>query len=319
MEVNAGATMVQTQDTSISEVIDQRRMDDLPLNGRLPTQLVILSGAATNYIPNGGDLTGSKNYFSSVTISVAGGEAMALNTCWMGLTMTTRFPTSISLFLLPDALQEFSVQTNGLSARYGVHPGATANFVTKSGTNAFHGDLFEFVRNGQFNARLYGAAAEDTLRRNQFGGTAGGAIKKDKLFYFGGYQGTRLRTAPGTTTSYVPTAAALQGNFATLESTTCLSKARTLKDPFTGGAAFTGNIIPTNLLNPAALKLCQIGSAHPRIHAARFNTASPHLRMKTSFWAVWIGPLIPNRAFTAGILIPICKRRPFTTRQDWVC
>ena len=161
---------------------------------------MILAGAATNFVPNGGDLTGSKNYLNSVTISVAGGEANGIEYLLDGADHDDPF-SNVNLPLPPpDALQEFSVQTNGLSARYGVHPGATANFVTKAGTNAFHGDLFEFVRNGQFNARLYSAPAEDTLRRNQFGGTAGGAIKKDKLFYFGGYQGTRLRTAPGTTT-----------------------------------------------------------------------------------------------------------------------
>ena len=222
VEVTAGASMVQTQDTSVSEVIDQRRIDDLPLNGRLPTQLVVLSGAATNYTPNGGDLTGSKNYSSSVSISVAGGQANGIEYLLDGADHDDPF-SNVNLPLpLPDALQEFSVQTNGLSARYGVHPGATVNFVTKAGTNAFHGDLFEFVRNGQFNARLYGAAAEDTLRRNQFGGTAGGAIKKDKLFYFGGYQGTRLRTTPPNTTSYVPTAQAMQGNFDTLESSAAI-------------------------------------------------------------------------------------------------
>ena len=276
VEVDAGAIMVQTQDTSISEVIDQRKIDDLPLNGRLPTQLVILAGAATNFVPNGGDLTGSKNYLNSVTISVAGGEANGIEYLLDGADHDDPF-SNVNLPLPPpDALQEFSVQTNGLSARYGVHPGATANFVTKAGTNAFHGDLFEFVRNGQFNARLYGAAAEDTLRRNQFGATGGGAIKKDKLFYFGGYQGTRLRTAPGTTTSYVPTAAALQGNFSTLESTTCLSKARTLKDPFTGGPAFTGNIVPTTLLNAAALSYVKlVPSSTDPCGAIRYGIPTP--------------------------------------------
>ena len=139
VEVNAGATMVQTQDTSISEVIDQRKIDDLPLNGRLATQLVILAGAATNFVPNGGDLTGSKNYLTSVSISVAGGEANGVEYLLDGADHNDPF-SNINLPLPPpDALQEFSVQTNGLSARYGVHPGATANFVTKSGTNAFHG------------------------------------------------------------------------------------------------------------------------------------------------------------------------------------
>jgi len=263
VEVSAGATMVQTQDTSISEVIDQRRMDDLPLNGRLPTQLVVLSGAAVNYQPNGGDLTGSKNYSSSVSISVQGGEGNGVNYLLDGADHNDPFSNVNLPFPLPDALQEFSVQMNGLSARYGVNSGATANFVTKSGSNALHGDLFEFVRNGQFNARLFGAPSEDTLRRNQFGGTAGGAIKKDKLFYFGAYQGTRLRTAPGTTTSNVPTAQAMNGDFSTLDAAIsaggCQKSAITLKDPFTLGPSFQGgakaNQIPTSLFNASALKL----------------------------------------------------------------
>ncbi len=272
VEVNAGASMVQTQDTSISEVIDRQRINDLPLNGRLPTQLIVAAGAATNYIPNGGDLTGSKNYSSSVSISVQGGEGNGVDYLLDGADHNDPF-SNVNLPLpIPDALEEFSVQMNGLSARYGVHPGATANFVTKSGTNNFHGDLFEFVRNGDFNARLFGAAAEDTLRRNQFGGTAGGAIKKDKLFYFGAYQGTRLRTAPGTTNSFIPTAAAMDGNFDTLESGACVSKAgagnyRQLYDPFLGGPSFGAAsatatytstpppIIPTTMFNSSALKM----------------------------------------------------------------
>jgi hypothetical protein len=268
VEVNAGATMVQTQDTSISEVIDRQRIDDLPLNGRLPTQLVVLSGAAVNYQPQGGDLTGSKNYSTSVSISVAGGEANGIEYLLDGADHEDPF-SNVNLPLPPpDALQEFSVETNGLSARYGVHPGATVNFVTKSGSNAFHGDLFEFVRNGDFNARLYGAATQDTLRRNQFGGTAGGPIKKDKLFFFAGYQGTRLRTAPGTSTSYVPTAAAMSGDFSTLESSSCVSSVkagqyRQLKDPFSGGPALyvagtTIDQIPTTLFNQPALNFLKL-------------------------------------------------------------
>ena len=272
VEVTAGGTMVQTQDTSLSEVIDRQRIDDLPLNGRLPTQLVVLSGAAVNYQPQGGDLTGSKNYSTSVSISVAGGEANGIEYLLDGADDEDPF-SNVNLPLPPpDALQEFSVQTNGLSARYGVHPGATVNFVTKSGSNALHGDLFEFVRNGDFNARLYGAATQDTLRRNQFGGTVGGPIKKDKLFYFGAYQGTRLRTAPGTSTSYVPTAAALGGDFSTLESHACVSSVpageyRQLVDPFSGGPSFgTGTKysatppppIPTTMFDQQALNYLKL-------------------------------------------------------------
>ncbi len=85
--------------------------------------------------------------------------------------------------------------------------------MTKSGTNEFHGDLFEFLRNGDLNARDYFSATRDSIKRNQWGGVIGGRIIKDKLFFFGGYQRTSLRSDPADQTSYVPTAAMLQGNF----------------------------------------------------------------------------------------------------------
>src|SRR5260370_34248429 len=90
----------------------------------------------------------------------------------------------------PDALQEFKVETSALPAQYGHHSAAAVNTVTKSGSNDVHGDAFEFVRNGDFNARNYFAPTRDSLKRNQFGGTLGGPIKKNKVFFFAGYQGT---------------------------------------------------------------------------------------------------------------------------------
>ena len=93
----------------------------------------------------------------------------------------------------PDALQEFSVQTNNYSAEYGRASGAIVNVVTRSGTNTFHGSGFEFLRNGAMNARNFFAPTQDKLKRNQFGGTLGGPIIKDKLFFFGSYQGTQIR------------------------------------------------------------------------------------------------------------------------------
>src|SRR6185295_1106286 len=159
-------------------------------------------------------------------------------------------------FPLPDALQEFSIQTSGLSARYGVQPGGVVNAVTKSGTNQFHGNLFEFIRNGNFNARNYFASDHDSLRRNQFGGTLGGPIVKDKLFFFNGFQATRERTAPPQSIAYVPTQAALSGNFAALESAACQSSGRalTLTDPTTG-QPFPNNIVPLNRFVTPALNV----------------------------------------------------------------
>src|SRR5262249_1688153 len=138
-------------------------------------------------------------------------------------------------FPFPDALQEFKVETSALSAQNGEHSGATVNAVTKSGTNGFHGDAFEFVRNGIFNARNSFASSRDSLKRNQYGGTLGGPIQKNKLFFFGGYQGTRLRQDPTDNTAFVPTAQMLTGDFTTFASAACNSSGQiNLPSPFVG-------------------------------------------------------------------------------------
>src|SRR5438093_11101631 len=112
----------------------------------------------------------------------------------------------------PDAMQEFKVETSATGAQNGMKYAGSVSLVTKSGTNEIHGDLFEFVRNGMFNARNAFATRRDTIKRNQFGGTAGGPIMKNKLFFFGGYQGTRIRQDPSDSISYLPTPAMLTGD-----------------------------------------------------------------------------------------------------------
>src|ERR1700739_4387944 len=102
-----------------------------------------------------------------------------------------------------------------MPAQYGYHATATVNAVTKSGTNQFHGDLFEFLRNGDLNARDFFATRRDTLKRNQFGGTIGGPILKNKLFFFGGLQRTSQRSDPVQNIAFVPTAAMVAGDFST--------------------------------------------------------------------------------------------------------
>src|SRR5438093_12142212 len=112
-----------------------------------------------------------------------------------------------------DALQEFKVETSATGVQNGMKSAGSVSLVTKSGTNAFHGDLFEFVRNGVFNARNAFAATRDSLKRNQYGGTAGGPIVKNKLFVFGGFQGTKTRSTPPDIFAYVPHHAMLAGDF----------------------------------------------------------------------------------------------------------
>jgi hypothetical protein len=252
VDVKADATMVETQSNSVSQVIDQRRVIDLPLNGRQETQLILLSGAAVT--APGSDMASSKNYPSSTTISVGGGQANGTYYLLDGSDHADAFGLINLPVPFPDVLQEFSVQTNAIPAAYGVRAGAVVNMVSKSGANELHGDLFEFLRTGATNARPFFAARRDNLKRNQYGGTAGGPIVKNKVFVFGGYQGTHVRTAPPTTTVFVPTPTVLQGDFSVIDSAAC-GKARTLVDPANGNTPFPNNFTPAFRFNPQALAL----------------------------------------------------------------
>ncbi len=184
----SGATL-ETETSTFKQVIDQARITELPLNGRQATQLVLISGGAVT-APSG-DMVGSKNYASSVVIAVAGSQGNYNNYVLDGGYHTDNF-TNVNLpFPFPDALHEFSVESNSLPARSGLHPGSLVNVVTNSGSNQWHGTAFEFLRNNIINATNFFSTAKDTVKRSQFGGTLGGKIITDKLFFFGGYQGTR--------------------------------------------------------------------------------------------------------------------------------
>jgi len=268
VEVTANASMVETKDSAIAQVVEQRKIVDLPLNGRNLTQLLTLTGGGTS--TPGGDLTGSKNIQGSNgsgTFSVAGGQANGINYLLDGGDNNDTFSNVNLPIPFPDAVQEFSVQTNAMQAEFGLHPGGTVNIVTKSGTNDYHGDAFDFFRNYELNARTKGlvepsgAVAQpprDALKRNQFGGVIGGKIKKDKIFFFAGYQQTVQRTNPATNTAHVPTALTIAGNFSVEDAATsaggCQKSAITLKDPTTG-KAIPGNVIPQSMFDPASLKL----------------------------------------------------------------
>ena len=201
--VTANSTLVETKNTGVGQVIDNQRVMELPLNGRQATELIFLSGLATS--APAGDLNTNKN-FPTVTISVAGGQANGITYIMDGGTHNDPFNSLNLPTPFPDALQEFKVETSALPARYGYHAASAVNLVTKSGSNQVHGDLFEFNRNYHFIAKNYFAAENDSLVRNQFGGTMGAPIVKNKLFVFGGYQGRIENSNPPTTISYAPTA-----------------------------------------------------------------------------------------------------------------
>ena len=140
----------------------------------------------------------------------------------------------------PDAIQEFRVETNNYSAQFGRSGGGVVNVITKSGTNGFHGSLFEFVRNDAFNANNWSSTSPTPpLRRNQFGGALGGPVRKDKTFFFFSYQGLRQITSTFENGAIVPTTLERAGNFSQS------GLAKPLKDPYTNGPALANNVIPS--------------------------------------------------------------------------
>ena len=164
----------------------------------------------------------------------------------------SRSTTSASRCRFPDALEEFKVETGVRPARYGIYTGATVNAVTKAGTNSLHGNLFEFLRDHRFNAKNAFALVDDGLNRNQMGGTLGGPIKQNRMFFFGAFQYARNRQRPSDSQTFVPTAAMLNGDFTQIASAACNNgTALTLPPPFVD-----------NRVNPALFN--PIGDAHRR-------------------------------------------------------
>jgi hypothetical protein len=248
--VEANAEMVETRSGTLSQVVGQEKIIELPLNGRNAATLVLLApGTADLNASNArgrGDAIQGATYPGAQAITSNGARSDGINYHLDGGSNIDHYTNVNNPFPNPDALQEFSVQTNNYSAEFGRASGAVVNIVTKSGTNEFHGDVFEFLRNGALNARNFFAARHDALKRNQFGGSAGGPIVRDKLFVFGTYQGTQLRNIQGGLTATVLTPAQRNGDFSSVN--------RQLVDPVTR-QQFPGNQIPRDKFSPAAQKL----------------------------------------------------------------
>jgi len=245
VEVQADAALVETRSTSVGQVIDNVRVLELPLNGRQVTDLIILSGAAV-----GGGNQSTARTWPTDYISVGGGLSDGLTYLLDGGTHNDPFSNANLPLPFPDALQEFKVETSAMPAQYGQHSSGAVNSVTKSGSNDFHGDLFEFVRNKVLNARNAFSPTRDGLKRNQFGGVVGGPIVKNKLFFFGGYQGTIQRSEANIIVSYVPTPQMLSGDFTSFASAACNGGRQiNLRGPF------VNNRIDPSLFSKAAVTL----------------------------------------------------------------
>src|SRR5882762_8904527 len=193
--VTTNAVQVDTSTSTLKQVIEQQRISELPLNGRNAAQLTLLVAGAVNS-PNGGaDHGATKTFPGSVTFSANGARQNSISYQLDGGNYVDEYTNVNQPFPFPDALQEFSVQTSNYSAEYGSNAGGVVNVITKSGTNNFHGDAFEFVRNPIFNAQNFFATptTPDRIKRNQYGGTLGGPLRHKKKFFFGGYQRTAFR------------------------------------------------------------------------------------------------------------------------------
>jgi len=244
--VSADTELVITGTSTVGQLIDQKRVVDLPLNGRTAQSLVFLSAGALDETDrycglgcHGGVYPGEQQ--ANINGAGPGGVNYQLDGTGHNDTyLNTNLP-----FPNPDAVQEFNLQATNVTAEYGNAVGGTVNIITKSGTNDIHGTAFEFLRNGSLNARNYFAPTHDTLKRNQFGGSIGGPIVKDKLFYFGTFQGTRVHTAAEGRIAFVPTEAQREGDFSSF-----LPDTR-IVDPDTG-VPFPNNQIPADRLNPVS-------------------------------------------------------------------
>lgn len=205
--VNGGGVQVNTRNATISEVVSSERVKNLPLNGRNPLQLqALVAGAAA--ISSGGGGQAEEN-----VISINGGRQAENGYTLDGADNEDPFFFTPAVFPNPDALEEFSIQTSNYGAQEGLGSGAQMNAITKSGTNAFHGTAFEYLRNQIFDAAGYFAKTVPPFHQNQFGGTVGGPVWKNRLFFFFAYQGTRQRSSPSVETLTVPDAAERAGNF----------------------------------------------------------------------------------------------------------
>ncbi len=252
VEVRAQGLALQSQDSTLKQTVDEKTLLAMPLNGRQMTDLITLMGGAVPAPAN--DIQGSKTFYSSVVISIAGGQGNYTDYRLDGAD-NNDYMTNINLpFPFPDAVSQFTVETADLGANQGLHPGGLVNVVTKSGTNEFHGTAFEFIRNNFINADSFFSVSKDQLHQNQFGGVFGGPIIHNKLFGFVGIQHTIAKQSSQNIAAYVPTAANLQGDFSGTDSADCPGGAIQLLNPETGAILPNDQISPS-YFDPAALAL----------------------------------------------------------------
>jgi hypothetical protein len=266
VQVTGDAPLLQSQTATVSTLISNQQILEMPLNGRTFTQLLQLGTGASPGTP--GMTTGLTSFGMRANTNVSVNGSTAHNNSFLvdGLYNRSLWVNGIVMVPTVDSIQEARVMASNYSAQYGNAAGAVTIVQSKSGTNQFHGGVYEFLRNDKLDANTFfnnrQGARKPTLRRNEFGGTFGGPIRKDRTFFFGDYQGIRI-VQPSTNVITIPTEAhknmVRTGDFSAL--------GPTIFDPYsrvpgpnntTVRAAFAGNRIPVQRLDPAAVRLMSL-------------------------------------------------------------
>jgi len=264
--VQGSAPLLNTSDASVSTVIGNRFVENLPLNGRSFSSLIDLTPGvvltpSNNYERGQFSVNGQRpdaNYFLVDGVSAnLGNSAINLGQGGAGqLPATSAFGGASNLVSL-DALEELRIQTSAFAPEYGRTPGAQISVVTKSGTNTFHGTAFEYFRNDKLDANDWfanrNALPRPELRQNDFGGVLGGPIKKDKLFFFGSYEGLRVRQ-PQVAQTYVPSLASRQNALAAVQPLLNAFPKPTGRDVGNGTAAFSASYSDPSTLNSYGIR-----------------------------------------------------------------
>ncbi len=263
VEVTTAAPILQTETTQLGTVLDARTNVALPLATRNYNQLTLLSPGAVTTDPS--EFTGAQSTFSSGRPYINGNREQANNYLLDGMDNNQVSENDVGYAPSVDAIQEFNLITQNASAEFGNFMGGTVSVSLKSGTNQFHGVAFEFLRNDVLNANQWSnnfqGIPRPLLRWNEFGGALGGPIKKDKLFFFADYQGSRY-DQPATGGGYtVFTAAERKGDFSAICTSgftggICNNPAQQLYNPYTGTTTnnrqpFLNNLIPKQYFSPS--------------------------------------------------------------------
>lgn len=258
VQVSAAAPLVSSENATVGNVVDQKKIVELPLNGRDYLQLAQLQPNV--YAPAQGSNLGFRGGFN-----VAGNSEVANQYLLDGIDNNDEATNQPMHRPILDTVREFRVLTGAYSAEFGRQSGGQIIVTTKTGENQFHGALFEFHRNAPLDARNFFAPQKPPFRRNQFGGVLGGPIRRDKTFFFMGAEG-QIRGQQEAGLATVPSSAMRQGDF---------SEIRTpIRNPFDNNQPFAGNQIPQRLWNPQGKGLLDLFPAPNRSGSQNFVSAA---------------------------------------------